>query len=58
MCGPTPLQAFDAPEMNEDDGEDDEEMRMRMKYHKKNKNKGSSDNLRKTKVCSKCEGAR
>ena len=24
MCGPTPLQAFDAPEMNEDDGEDDE----------------------------------
>ena len=51
MCGPTPLQAFDAPGKNPDeDGDDDEKS--------SKKNKGSSDNLRKTKVCSKCEGAR
>ena len=56
MCGPTPLQAFDAPEKNpdEDVGDDDDDEKS-----SENKNKGSSDdNLRKTKVCSKCEGAR
>ena len=57
MCGPTPLQAFDAPENNPDeDGEDDEKDDDDEKSSKKNK--VSSDNLRKTKVCSKCEGAR
>ena len=54
MCGPTPLQAFDAPGKNPDeDGDDDDDEKS-----SKKKSKGSSDNLRKTKVCSKCEGAR